>query len=93
MNNLVSNNSTAKCSPFIIWTLQRTGGTNLAKQSVSRSDLMCNQHESVSMDYKPLDHEPFNMDRVYGHITRQWMASRDEGVLIEKMQEIVAQND
>lgn len=79
MNDIVNNNSTTKSLPFIIWTLQRTGGTNLTQRLVDRSDLTCVQHE------------PFNPGRLYGHITEQWIASNDESALVKEIQEIAAQ--
>lgn len=51
--------------PFIIWTLQRTGGTNLTQRLVERSGL------------PGTEHEPFNIGRVFGGITQRWAESRD----------------
>ncbi|MFI3154973.1 MAG: hypothetical protein QX199_02325 [Methylococcaceae bacterium] len=78
MNDFV-NNPTTKAPPFIIWTLQRTGGTNLTQRLVDRSGLMCIQHE------------PFNLGRLHGQITQQWIESKDESALAKDIQEIVAQ--
>ncbi len=44
--------------PFIIWTLQRTGGTNLTVRLVELSGL------------ESFPHEPFNIERIHGHITK-----------------------
>lgn len=77
--NDIANNSTTKAVPFIIWTLQRTGGTNLTQRLVDRSDLICVQHE------------PFNAGRMYGHITQQWLASHDQSALVKDVQEIADQ--
>lgn len=52
--------------PFIIWTLRRTGGTNLAQALFERSP------------YPGVQHEPFNQDRVFGQITRDWLETHDE---------------
>ena len=51
--------------PFIIWTLQRTGGTNLTQQLTVRSGL------------PGTEHEPFNQGRIFGHVTEQWLKDRD----------------
>lgn len=52
-------------TPFIIWTLQRTGGTNLAQGLFER--------------IKPVNayHEPFNTGRIYGSIVEQWKDTND----------------
>lgn len=49
--------------PFIIWTLRRTGGTNLAA------------HIGVK------HHEPFNKDRIFGDVSKAWLATKDEAGL------------
>jgi len=64
--------------PFVIWTLQRTGGTNLAKQLAQRSRL------------KPREHEPFNKRRELGDITRRWIQSEDPRELLSAMEEVCA---
>ena len=56
-------------SPFIIFTLQRTGGTNFARYLMSLSD-----NESAQ-------HEPFNKDRIYGEITENFTNSNDKETL------------
>jgi hypothetical protein len=55
--------------PFIVWTLRRTGGTNFAHSLMERSPFSGTQHE------------PFNEDRVYGHITRAWRERGDAAEL------------
>jgi len=52
-------------SPFVIWTLQRTGGTNLTSQLVARSGLPSCEHEAL------------NIGRRHGAITERWVAQRD----------------
>lgn len=73
MNDFVNKSSTTKDIPFIVWTLQRTGGTNLTQRLMDRSNLMSIQHE------------PFNLGRLHGEITKQWMETKDESVLAEEM--------
>jgi hypothetical protein len=65
-----------KLSPFVIWTLQRTGGTNLTQRLVERSGLAATQHE------------PFNRGRVYGEVTQAWIDNNDEVALARSMLEI-----
>jgi len=64
--------------PFVIWTLQRTGGTNLTKQLAQRSRL------------KPREHEPFNKRRELGDITRRWIQNEDSQELLAAMDEVCA---
>jgi len=68
--------TTSAPRPFIIWTLQRTGGTNLAHQITLRSGLQGTQHE------------PFNPGRMFGHITEQWMRDGDRDALRRGVDEI-----
>jgi len=49
--------------PFIIWTLKRSGGTNLAKFLFENSA------------FPSLEHEALNEDRERGFITEQWRES------------------
>lgn len=65
--------------PFIIWTLQRTGGTSL-------TDLLMKMSE-----YKTIDHEPFWPARAFGHVTQQWKKTRDPVALDAAMAEIFSQ--
>ena len=62
---------------FIIWTLQRTGGTNLAHHLFGRADM------------RGIQHEPFNKGRVFSHVTEQWLESKNEDLLASQMKEIV----
>ncbi len=71
----------APIRPFVIWTLQRTGGTNLTQRLVERSGI------------PSAPHEPFNVGRVYGEITKHWMESGDEAALIGSMKAIAAKRE
>lgn len=51
--------------PFIIWTVRRTGGTNLTTKLEKLSRFHCTEHE------------PFNVGRSYGHITTDWQERRN----------------
>lgn len=66
--------------PFVIWTLQRTGGTNLTRQLVRLSGL------------PRTEHEPFNEGRAYGHVTAAWRKDRDALAMGAAMQEIAAEH-
>lgn len=55
--------------PFIIWAMQRTGGTALADLLMAMSE------------YKPAEHEPFNRDRQFGAVTVTWGENRDSAAL------------
>lgn len=44
--------TSANVKPFIIWTLQRTGGTNLAQRLVELSGLKGAQHEPFNKGHK-----------------------------------------
>ncbi|SMP05492.1 hypothetical protein [Shimia sagamensis] len=52
-------------TPFVIWTMQRTGGTTLTTLLKSFSE------------YPSLQHEPFNVERKLGWILQNWGANRD----------------
>lgn len=56
-------------NPFIIWTVQRTGGTNFATNLIRLSGFPITAHE------------PLNVGRSYGHITQNWEKNRDPGAL------------
>ena len=59
--------------PFIIWTMRRTGGTALAS-------LLGEFIAPVEML-----HEPFNLDRAFGSITKAFAATRDEAALHDQI--------
>ncbi|HEV2299991.1 MAG TPA: hypothetical protein VGR91_00350 [Stellaceae bacterium] len=65
--------------PFIIWTMQRTGGTSLADLLMAMSE------------HPRADHEPFNRDRQFGAVTTAWSDTHDEAALSEAMAGIVSQ--
>lgn len=52
-------------APVIIWTFRRTGGTNVA-QAVFDASV-----------FTGVEHEPFNMDRLYGYVHENWKKNRD----------------
>lgn len=52
--------------PYIIWTMQRTGGTTLAALLADLSE------------YSGIEHEPFNPERMLGWVTKGWLETRDE---------------
>lgn len=51
--------------PYIIWTMQRTGGTTLAALLATLSE-----HPGV-------EHEPFNAERLFGKVTTNWQQAKD----------------
>ena len=63
---------------FIIWTLRRTGGTTFATLLTEASS-----HPSVQ-------HEPFNHERLYGHVMRDWSAGLDVGRMRASLAEILS---
>lgn len=56
-------------NPFIIWTVQRTGGTNFATNLIKLSGLPITTHE------------PLNIGRTYGYITHKWRETRNRDEL------------
>jgi len=60
-------------NPFIIWTVQRTGGTNIAVNLIRQSGLPTTEHE------------PLNEDRAYGHISRNWQNHKNEQLLDQEI--------
>ena len=69
--------------PFIIWTLQRTGGTSL-------TDLLMDLSE-----HRRAEHEPFNWDkkqpRQFWPIAQGWNRTRDAAALARALDEVFAQ--
>lgn len=63
-------------TPFIIWTMQRTGGTNFTNKLISSAGL-------------PAHHEPFNRPRIYGHLTKKWESDRDNDALADEIGKIL----
>jgi hypothetical protein len=88
--------------PFIIWTLQRTGGTNLASQLIDRAGLAGRLADARQLPGVFSDrlagisdgwflHEPFNAGdaaRIWGDVTETWSATRDEPALVASLQAI-----
>ncbi len=70
--------------PFIIWTMQRTGGTALAELLMEMSE-----HRSA-------EHEPFNWarksPRQFWPMTEAWNKTRDHVALSGELDAILAQN-
>lgn len=64
--------------PLLIWTLQRTGGTNLSNY-LNRNSV-----------HPELKEEPFNGRREYGYLTQAWLKAKDEKALAAGMKEICA---
>lgn len=58
--------ASGRARPFIIWTLCRTGGTNLATALFARAP------------FPDAQHEPFNRDRQYGPIVAQWLKTENQ---------------
>lgn len=89
-----------KRKPFIVWTLQRTGGTNLAQRLFGRSKLLDIYHKSYADRHPRLAarltdnwklHEPFNSGeqaRVFGHVTEAWLRTGDKQGLARAMDKI-----
>ncbi len=53
--------------PFFIWTMRRTGGTSL-------TDLLMQISE-----HKTIEHEPFNLDRIFGYIMQEFRTQVQSG--------------
>jgi FkbM family methyltransferase len=68
--------------PFVLWTLQRTGGTLLAELLMQASD------------HPPAEHEPFNWardkPRQFWPIVEAWTASRDRVALLKDLEALAA---
>jgi len=68
--------------PFIIWTLQRTGGTALAQTLMGLSE------------HRAAEHEPFNWaqdkPREFWPIVEDWRASGDRGALLRQLRGVAA---
>lgn len=62
--------------PFIIWTLQRTGGTNFTNKLVKLSGL------------KKTQDEPFNRKRELGYITTEWLQDGNKKRLRESIRDV-----
>ncbi|WP_271912217.1 hypothetical protein [Vreelandella alkaliphila] len=63
--------------PFIIWTLRRSGGTNLGAALFKASS------------FSGIQHEPFNGDRVFGYIVQQWKKDKNDDLLRKNIREVL----
>lgn len=75
-------NSDANDRPFLILTLQRTGGTNLTFQLAARSSWKLAE-----------THEPFNKPRTYGHITKAFIKDGKRAAVEAAMPEIAGKDE
>ncbi|MCK8078690.1 glycosyltransferase [Vibrio sp. 1CM2L] len=65
-------------SPFIVWTFRRSGGTNLAHKLITLSK------------FDTVEHEPFNVDRVFKDITKAWIDTKDKVQLERDLRKILS---
>lgn len=65
-------------APFVVITLRRTGGTSLMT------------FMSRVSEYETVQHEPFNVDRIWGSIVADFLHSKDEKSLKRSVQEVLA---
>jgi|TARA_B110000902_G_scaffold267253_1_gene359555 thymidylate synthase len=64
--------------PFIIWTLRRSGGTNLSTALFEASD------------FSGVQHEPYNKGRMFGYIQDNWEAQQKPQVLVNEIAKTLA---
>lgn len=64
--------------PFIVWTMRRTGGTTLMSLLTELSE------------HPGTQHEPFNPDRKFGHVTRAWTEDGNAAALNKGMDDALA---
>lgn len=64
--------------PFLIWTMRRTGGTTLASLVMDMSEHLATEHE------------PFNVDRKFGWITRGFRQGADREAIAAAIDEALA---
>lgn len=65
--------------PFIVWTFRRSGGTNLAQAIFDASEFEC------------IEHEPFNIDRVFGYIINSYEQNQDIDLARKKVQKVLSE--
>jgi hypothetical protein len=65
--------------PVVMWTLRRTGGTSLMTLMTKASGLPC------------WEHEPFNIERTHGSVTKAWNSTNDLDVLRTSIEQIISQ--
>jgi hypothetical protein len=70
----------AKRNPAIVWTVQRTGGTNFANFLQALTGIR-------------MQHEPFNRPRVYGEITKTWEKTGDTDLLRASVREVLGKGE
>ncbi|MEO1795595.1 MAG: hypothetical protein AAFR53_01095 [Pseudomonadota bacterium] len=63
--------------PFVIWTMRRTGGTTFTGLLTTLSE------------HKGTQHEPFNLDRKFGHVTERWTKDGDAAGLVSEMAQVL----
>ncbi|WP_083006156.1 hypothetical protein [Halomonas sp. GT] len=63
--------------PLIIWTFRRSGGTNLGQALFK------------AMPFPTVEHEPFNIDRIYGNVTLNWKKNKNYCELEESIDDIL----
>ena len=69
--------------PFIIWTMQRTGGTSLSELLMALSE------------HRAAEHEPFNFERdprQFAAVARHWHEAREIAALRQGLNRILADN-
>lgn len=64
--------------PFVIWTMRRTGGTTFTSLLTTLSD------------HPGTQHEPFNPDRKFGHVTQGWIDTKDPAQLMDGLDKVLA---
>ncbi|WP_299694787.1 hypothetical protein [uncultured Tateyamaria sp.] len=64
--------------PFVIWTMRRTGGTTFTSLLTTLSE------------HPGTQHEPFNPDRKFGQITRDWTDHKDPTRLMDGLDKALA---
>lgn len=64
--------------PYVIWTMRRTGGTTLASLL------------GALTEHRGLQHEPFNGERVFGHVSTAFAQTGDEAHLRESLETCLA---
>lgn len=68
----------ALSAPFIIWTFRRTGGTTFASLMMDLSE------------HPRTNHEPFNWDRCFGAVSKNWFETRDDARLVAELDAVLA---
>ena len=95
--NLEPQPTASSSTPFIIWTLQRTGGTNLAQHLFRSSGLPGTSGPPASHGVLARItnawrlHEPFNLndpERPFGTISEAWTRDRDHDPLVRSIEGI-----